>query len=580
MDILFINATPNNELRYKINGTMILATKLIQAGFDVNILRFYEIDSYDKGDYNRFIDDTVNEIISKNPKCVSFYTLWPFYHIIIRLSKRLKEIEPNIIIVFGGPQSSATPYETMQAMDFVDYISTGEGENTVVPFFTSILKNKRKNIEEIPGLYYRKNGEICFCDKPIEFCDLDTIPRWDEKLYVSEEKALTDSNYFMPIDVGRGCPFNCTFCCTSIFWKRAYRLKSPQSIIDDIKFFNQKFGIRSFMFSHDAFTVNKKIVTEVCDKIIENKLDIVWKCTTRADCIDDELIIKMKQAGLKFIEMGIETGSPVMQKTINKKLDLDLVKNRVEFLLKNKINVALFFVYGFPEETENDLNQTINYYCDLAEMGVKQFSMSFCRFNPSTHITQKYFNDLVFDPSIKILSRDIFGYDEEIEMIKNNKALFPFFFHYNTPVRNNYQYLVYFASLYKNYYSSLKFIRRLYKNNMLEFYRNFYENNMHIFNKDITVIQDNYINNKREMLVNTIKNYDKNIIKTFTALLDFNLDLQTVTKSKVDINIQKEYNFSYIEYMMNIPIEKFSNSKTELSIEKIDGKVKINVVSI
>ena len=143
-DILFVNATLKDELRLKLNGTMILATKLINAGFDVDILRFYQIDSYDKGDYNKFISDVTDRIISERPKCVSFYTLWPFYHILLRISQRLKAREPNIIIVMGGPQSSATAYETMKAMDFVDYIATGEGENTIVPLFESILRNNRK----------------------------------------------------------------------------------------------------------------------------------------------------------------------------------------------------------------------------------------------------------------------------------------------------------------------------------------------------------------------------------------------------------------------------------------------------
>ena len=578
-DILFVNATLKDELRLKLNGTMILATKLINAGFDVDILRFYQIDSYDKGDYNKFISDVTDRIISERPKCVSFYTLWPFYHILLRISQRLKAREPNIIIVMGGPQSSATAYETMKAMDFVDYIATGEGENTIVPLFESILRNNRNGIESIPGLYYRKDGEVCYCNTPIELCNLNTIPRWDESLYKTDEKGLDSGNYYMPIDVGRGCPFSCTFCCSSVFWKRSYRLKSSEKIIEDIKFFNKKFGIKSFMFSHDAFTMNKRLVSEICDSIVDSGLDITWKCTTRADCISEELILKMKKSGMDIIELGVETGSPRMQKIINKKLDLDKVREIVKFLLKNKIRVTLFFMYGFPEETEEDLNQTLNLYCDFLEMGISKASMSFCKFNPSTEMTKKHFDELVFDPEIKNLSRDIFGYSEEIEMFKNNKALFPFFYHLNTPVRNNYQHLFHFSLLYKSFLSGFKFIRKYYSNDVLKMYRDFYNNNIDVFQNDMSVIHEIIKEDHRQMIKNMVKDLDKNIVDRFSALVDFSVDMRNVARSKTDTFIQKTYAFNYFEFKMQLPIEQFTDSSCELIIEKKNGKVNVQIVS-
>lgn len=579
-DILFINATPINELRMKINGTMILATKLIQAGYNVGILRFYEIESHNKGDYNRFINDITNRIISENPKCVSFYTLWPFYHIFLRIAKQLKVIDPNIVILMGGPQSSLTAYSTMNAMNCIDYISTGEGENIVVPLFDAILKNNNNGIEDIPGLYYRKNNEIYFCDKPIPLCDLDSIPHWDESLYLSDEKNMDGKNYYMPIDVGRGCPFNCTFCSTSVFWKRNYRLKSPEKILEDIIFFNKKFGIKSFRFSHDALTVNSTLISKLCDYIIESKLDITWACATRIDCISEQLILKMKEAGLRHIELGIETGSPNMQKITNKKLNLEKVTNIVDFLLENKIETILFFMYGFPEETEEDLNQTLNLYCDFADKKVNKLTMSFCTFNPATVITNKYFDKLEFDPNIKALYRDVFGFEEEKDMILNNKAIFPFYFNLNTPVRNNYQYLIYFATLYREYSKSLYFIRRLYKNNMLELYNDFYKNNKELFDYSATEISRKFVGNKVEILLKTIKNFDNEIIEHFKALLQFELDLQYVINSKEDIMIQKEYNFSYLEYIKKIPIEKFTNTTSKLVIEKAGKKVAVKILSL
>ncbi len=585
-DILFINAihtideSQKNELRVQVNGTMILATKLLAADFNVDILRFYEIESLEKGDYYRFIEDITDRIISENPKCVSFYTLWPDYHVLLRIAQKIKERNPEIITVMGGPQSSATADATMKAMEFVDYIATGEGENTVVPFFTCILRENRNGIENIPGLYWRDSGEIRFNHIPIEFCDINTVPHWDERLYTVSETNIDRDNYFMPIDAGRGCPYSCTFCCTSLFWKRTYRLKSPERIVEDIKYYKEKYGIKSFALSHDAFTTNRKLVAEVCDHIIESELDIKWKCTARIDCISEELILKMQKAGLAHIDLGVETGSPRMQKLINKNLNLTKVREMIKFLIKNKIHVGLFFMYGFPEETEEDLNQTLELLFDVLDMGVGNASMSFCRFNPATDITNKYFDSLRLAPEINILARGIFGYQEEIEMLKSNKEIFSPFYHLDTRLRNEYQYLFCLANLYLKFPNSLKLIRRYYKGDNLKFFKDFYNNNIDVFKSDIANIMKNRRERPVEMLANTIKDFDEPLRKHLVALLTYDYDLQTVVKAKEDMSIQKKYDFDYLEYRMNVPVEKYSDRQSELLIEKKNGKVNVRIVSV
>lgn len=579
-DILFINATNTNKLSYQANGTMLLATKLLAAGFKTEILRFYEIESLSTGDYYKFLDDIISAIMLKDPKCVSFYTLWPYYHIFLRISQKLKEINPDIIIVMGGPQSSATAQATMDAMPFVDYIATGEGENTIVPFCDCILRKNRDGIENIPGLYYRDNDGVKFNHTEIELSDLNTLPHWDDRLYKVTETDLDKDSYYMPIDAGRGCPYSCTFCCTSLFWKRTYRLKSAERIVEDIKFFNKKYGIKSFGFSHDALTANRNLISDICDYIIDNNLDITWRCTSRIDCVDKELLLKMKKSGLAEIEFGVETGSLRMQKLTKKNLNFKNAKEIVKFLVENNVGVTLFFMYGFPEETEEDLNQTLELFFDYTDMGIKYANMSFCRFNPTTDITERYLNDLVFDPEIKILSRDILGHTEEVEMIKNNKNIFPHFYHLNTHVRNTYQYLTYFTYLYSKFPNSLKYIRHYYNSDNLKFYQDFYNNNIDVFNNDMAIIKKMVTGNPVQILKNTFKNFEKPLFDRICALVEYDFDLQTVVKSKEDMSIQKKYAFNYIEHQLKLPLEQYSDTSTELLIEKKNGKLNIRVISI
>ncbi len=584
VDVLFINSTDNLALKSEANGTMLLATLLLQSGIQAKILRFAQFEYFNKN-YSAFIKGITEKIISISPKCISFCALWPYYHMMLRIAREVKTINPNIVVAFGGPQASFTAKATMEAMDYVDYICTGEGENTVVPFFRSVLNNDIKGIQSVPGLYYRSNDTVCFNSEEIPLCDLNALPYWDDHLwaddYSESKEELASKTYYMPIDAGRGCPFRCTFCCTSSFLHRTYRLKSAQKIVEQIKYYKNKFGIRSFAFSHDALTANKKLVSEICDRIIEEDLDIVWKCTSRIDCVDEELILKMKSSGLRYIEFGVETGSPEMQKKINKRLNLDKIVDTVSFLKNNNIGVSLFFMCGFPDETEDDLSQTLELLFKLVDMGVNDVSMGFCQFMPSTIITEKHFDELILDPDIKVFLRGLSaGYNEELQMIKENKSIFPFFYHLNTPVRDKYQYLELLIYIYQEYPISAKHLRSLYNGDNLKFYRDFYESNIEIFKKDATQIEHAIYNSSLEMLYNTMTSFDAPFIKQLKALMKFEKDTRRISKSHEDISFQETYDFSYIDFQLKLPIEKYSDGKTELLLQKNDGAMKMKVLHI
>lgn len=584
VDVLFINTLKEVAVNHEVNGTMLLATKLLQAGFSTDIFRFGEIDTYHK-DYNAFIPAATERILARNPKVVSFYTLWPHYHTMLRLSRELKARRSDVIIVLGGPQASSTAAPTMDVAPYVDYICTGEGENTIVPFIQTILNENGENLSSIPGLYYRKDGKVIHNNIDTPLCDLDTLPYWDDRLcavhFEKPDPEWGSDEYYMPIDAGRGCPYNCTFCCTSHFWRRTYRLKSPERIVADIHHFHDKYGINSFWFSHDAFTTNRQLVARVCDRILEEGLKIKWRCTARIDCISEELILKMKEAGMVEIELGIETGSNRMQKLIKKNLDLEKSRSMIKFLLKNGVRVGLFFMYGLPEETEEDLNETLELLFSLLDMGVQHVSMSYCKFNPATEITERYFDDLVLDPSMKILIRGVsFGYEAEFDMIKNNKALFPFFYHLNTTVRNDYQYVHFFTRLYQQFPRTARYVRKLYNGDNLKFYRDFYNNNLQYFERDMLYTADSIKDHAVEMFSNCVKDLNVSYLPQILSLLRFENNAIQVRQSPTDTTIQEVYDFNYIDYKMKLPIEMYCAGKTEILFQKKDGKISMKVLQI
>lgn len=578
-DVLFVNAMKEQTLNQEVNGTLLLGTKLLQAGLEVQVLRFCQIPSYHQ-DYEQFIGDITEEILRIDPKCLSFYTLWPYYHIILRVAREVKNRAAHIHIVLGGPQSSATAMATMKAMEYIDYICTGEGEDTVVPFFQAVLRGQ--GLEEIPGLYYRGGGEIRANAALPPLCDLNTLPHWDDRLYCVKEtpEQLAAANYYMPIDAGRGCPYNCSFCCTSYFWRRTYRLKTPERIVEDIRYYHDRYGIQSFWFSHDAFTTDRVLVGKVCDYLIESGMNVRWKCSSRVDCLTRELVDKMIASGLTEIELGIETGSERMQKKIHKNLNLAKAADMVSYLVSKGLYVSLFFMFGFPEETGEELNQTLEMMFSMLDSGVRQVGLFLCRFNPATEITEQYMDELKLDPNMKILSRGIFGYEQELEVIAGNKVLFPYFYHLDTPVRSQYQFLTYLANLYQRFPNSAKYIRQIYNGDNLRFYQDFVKSNQHILGESSQHAMDALNHRPAEMLMAMVDNLQLSYGAQLKELLRFVGDVQKIRESREDLLIEGSYGFHFLDFKLRKPVAQYTVAESRMRLEKTGGKVNMRVLSI
>lgn len=579
-EILFVTLSENVMLRQEVNGSLLLATKLLEADYQVDILRFGQIENWRK-DYPVFIQQITDRILEIGPKCVSFYTLCSTYHIVLRIASQIRKRAPEIKLILGGPQATVTARQTLEAMDFIDYICTGEGEETVVSFFNALLKHEGKGLENVSGLFYRCDGQIVKTTPKVPLTDLETLPYWDDRLLLPEEGAkerwIGNKDYFMPIDTGRGCPYNCTYCSTSYFWNRTYRLKSADRIVSDMLYYKNKYGICSFDVAHDAFTVNQKLVSDVCDKIMEKELKVQWKCTTRIDCISKELILKMKQAGLRSISLGIETGSARMQKLINKRLNLDTVKPMIAFLLENDIKVTLFFMYGFPEETLEDLRATLNLCFELLDMGVHRVNMHFCLFDPCTDITVKNYDQLELDPEIKRLQTNIFGYLDEFEMIRENKFLFSFYYNLDTPIRREYQYLSYFVKVYQKQNALMRILRKQYCGDDLQFYKDFYSVNQDFFKNDLGQKTPRY---SEYLAGNLVRFLNPPNAQQMLAVLEFSYDYFEVLTAPKDMSIEKEYAFSFIEHYKKIPMEQYSQAVSRLLLVKTNGKLDVRLLGI
>lgn len=390
MDVLLIN---NLNFGYKDYnnlpniGLMNLASILHRENIEVDIYDF----SYEKyvncrkfsNIQDKVLDQIVDDIFDRDPKILGFTTMNDNYPFVIDLSSKIKKRIKNeklddIYIILGGPQASLTAKDTMENFSYIDMVMIGEGEGSILFVIKSILENSFHNLESVSNLVYRDKNDIITTYRDKSMIDIDYIELIDSRFL--NKFIVKDKIKSYPIDVGRGCPFSCSFCSTSKFWNRMFRLKSNNIIIEEIEYIKSNYDIDIFSFEHDLFTVNKKLIIQFCEKLKENNVRIKWGCSVRIDTIDEKLIDTMISAGCHYIYTGLETGSQRIQKIINKNINLTDALKKIKILSKKDIKVTVSFMYGFKEEKIEDLHLTLALINELIKLNIKNIQLH--RFTP------------------------------------------------------------------------------------------------------------------------------------------------------------------------------------------------------
>lgn len=475
-DVVFITPNMIDSIAYESMGTMELATILNSNGIKCEIIPFVRIANIKNFDV--FLENTIKVIEEKKPKIVSFYTRCDSYHISLRLAQIIKERFKDIYVVFGGPQADTTSEDTIRRIPYVDFVCCGEGEKTIYPFFSSLLSGQPDLT--IPGLVYRVGDTVEKNPRPELIEDLNSLPMIDFSL--AKYNDLTHEKIFA-IEVGRGCPFGCVFCSTNSFWGRRFRLKSPERIFNEIKKIHEITGITKFHFMHDMFTFKKSNVIEICKLLKTLDFPIQWVCSARLDCLDYEVIDAMIDAGMYSIYFGVETGSPRMQKLVNKNLNIENAVEIIGYLNSKNINIITSFIYGFPEETEEDFCQTLSLISNLMNFENVDVQTHLCAFLPKTPLTQKYKDYLTPTQHFSNFTGEV-AIDECRDIIENNPELFDQVMEYRTELREKLEHFGTFIKVWRIMSPVYNYISQKYpQDRMIDMYFDFMEANSEVLDK-------------------------------------------------------------------------------------------------
>lgn len=272
------------------------------------------------------------------------------------IAKLIKEINNDTVVVVGGPHPSMVGAEVFKC-PHVDVCVKGEGEETIVELLRAV--QARKGFDGIKGIVYRK-GPGFLDNGPREYIkDLDSLPfphQTAPEVLKDYEKypALAFKHMFAT----RGCPYDCFFCGSRNIWSRKARFRSPENIAREIKGLQQR-GVYSVAFEDDTFGINKNYIKQVCDAILANCPDIKWSSELHVRLADDDTVSLMKEAGCYSISIGIESGNNQILKEMRKDITIEEALAACRIIKKHGLELCAFFMVGFPQETEETLNDTL-----------------------------------------------------------------------------------------------------------------------------------------------------------------------------------------------------------------------------
>lgn len=287
------------------------------------------------------------------------------------VAKLAKEINPNVLVIAGGPHPSMVKSEVLNC-PFIDIGVKGEGEDVIIDVLSHI--DSKKGLENIDGIIYRKGNQVIENPNREFIQELDTLCFPHE----SAPEVLKDYDKYAPtafnqIFAIRGCPFNCFFCGSREIWSRRVRFRSAENVVKEIKSLQNK-GLKMVHFVDDTFGVSKDYIKQLCGLIKKECPGLKWSCELHVNLVDEDTISVMKDAGCYLIQVGIESGNNEMLKKIRKNITIEKAISACRIIKKKGLVVQTFFMVGFPEETEDSLNDTLKAMkkvkCDLLCYGI------------------------------------------------------------------------------------------------------------------------------------------------------------------------------------------------------------------
>lgn len=320
-----------------------------------------------------------------NPILMGFSLIFQFF--IDRYAALLYLLRQNGIdchFTMGGHFPSLSYEQTLELVPELDSVVRFEGESTLVELVDAVTTGT--DWREIHGIAFRNEHGVTLTKPRALLEDLDQLPYPDRDF---EPEAVIGRS-IMPILASRGCARTCSFCSIHTFYRaapgRIVRTRKPAEVVREMSLLHEERGTTIFLFQDDDFPlfgqVWRRWANQFVDELERSGLSkkVIWKMNCRADAVDRELFIRMRDAGLYLVYMGLESGSEQGLETLHKQITVEQNLRAVSILK----SIGLMFEYGFmlldPSSTFESIRENINFLRTILADGC--LPVTFCRMLP------------------------------------------------------------------------------------------------------------------------------------------------------------------------------------------------------
>lgn len=400
--------TAINSQYVHLNVAVRYLKKYVEANSEIRL------DIYETNINNQLIN-IIKDIFEQQPDMVIFSTYIWNKEYVFDITKELKKILPNVKIALGGPEVSYEWDKTMQENSEIDYILTGEGEKILLNFLT-------KNISEVKGVVYRENGEIKYNGVETLIENLDIIP------FPYDDKELEDRTKIFYYESSRGCPFNCSYCMSSI--DKSVRYYSIDRTKKDLKRFLDS-PIKLLKFVDRTFNLSKEKYMAIWKFLLENYREgITFHFEINANIFDDETLdfLETVPKGYFQFEIGVQTIDPQAMKSIGRVNNLEKLEHNIKRISRN-IHLHLDLIAGLPYETYDKFRYSFDYVHklkpEMIQLGFLKLLKGTKMYEEREQYSYKYFSK----PPYEVFSNEFINFSEIVKLKNIEKALD---FYYNS----------------------------------------------------------------------------------------------------------------------------------------------------
>ena len=332
---------------------------------------------------NRIFDTTFSSknelkkfLVTENPDYIAIYVnLMTKLNVleIVRFIKSTEELN-KVKIILGGPE---VRYNAKDLLEHgADFIVIGEGEETTLELITKLTMKNECDFRQINGIGFKDENEKFIFTPERTLINIDELP-------LPNRSGIDISKYLeawkrhhnlgaISVSTMRGCPYTCRWCSRAVYGL-TYRRRSPKKVVEELSLINEEYHPDTIWFVDDVFTISHKWLSAFNEELKNINLKIKYECITRADRMNEDVISIMKESGCFRVWIGAESGSQRIIDAMDRRVKVEQVRKMIKLAKKYGIETGTFIMLGYPGETEQDIEETINH---LKQSDPDQFTIT------------------------------------------------------------------------------------------------------------------------------------------------------------------------------------------------------------